>query len=328
MTPKKDISNYFLISVSNKENLELCKKYALAGFTNSGNGVWTLCEINEDDYISFLYGARAHNLYKVIKKEAIENAEKLGPWKPVTFQMSGKTYYFPFRLQLKPVREFVEPLIRNEFSYVAENLLLRGGYRKTHFQADQTTLQNVSQMGSVCKKEDGDLRLEYSTFIPKFTRKRNNVLNPKVYLFQEIILQSLTRHHLSATENMKKFLKFIDVNELEPQNLEVLGEKALPEGHIDLLIKEAVPIGLSRNIVVEVKLGKATEKDFEQLVYYITEFGEECLGGILIANDFSKKAISKFPKTATIKYTLNDFDSEPKTFVELLNTMNLEKFEL
>lgn len=325
-----DKPNYFLISVSNKENVELCKQFALAGFTNSGSGAWTFCEVNEGDYLSFLYGARAHNLYKVIKKEAIENAERIEPWKPVTFQMSGKTYYFPFRLQLKPIRAFTEPLVRNDFSYVAENLLLRGGYRKTHFQADQTTLQKVSQMGSVYKKEVGNLRLEYSTFTPKFTRKGKNVLNPNVFLFREIILQSLIRHYLSATENMKEFLKFIAVNELEPENLEVLGEKALPEGHIDLLIKEAVPIGLSRNIVVEVKLNKATEKDFEQLIYYIDEFGEECVRGVLIAKDFSKKAVrnfSRFSQITPIRYAINDFDSEPKNFDELLNILKLEKFE-
>ena len=39
-------------------------------------------------------------------------------WKPVTFRR--RTYYFPFRLYLKPVREFCEPLVRPEFAYVAE----------------------------------------------------------------------------------------------------------------------------------------------------------------------------------------------------------------
>ena len=136
--------SYFLVSVSNKINLDLCIKYALAGFTNSINGLWTFMEIQEDDYVSFLYGARVFNLYKVIEKKAIKNADVIPPWPSVTFRMSGKTYYFPFRLHLNPLREFIEPMVRPEFAYVAENLLLRGGYRKTHFQADQTTLQSVS----------------------------------------------------------------------------------------------------------------------------------------------------------------------------------------
>ncbi|MBT1248700.1 MULTISPECIES: hypothetical protein [unclassified Thermosipho (in: thermotogales)] len=59
---------YFLIAFSNKTNLNLCIKYALAGFTNSINGLWTFIDIQKGDYVSFLYGARVFNLYKVEKK--------------------------------------------------------------------------------------------------------------------------------------------------------------------------------------------------------------------------------------------------------------------
>ncbi len=140
--------SYFLISVSTRENLELCIRYGLAGFLGGQSGAWTFCEIENADFVSFLYGARAHNLYRVDKREALKNSELLPPWKPLTFKESGRTYSFPFRLHLHPFRVFTEPLVRAEFSYVAENLLLRGGYRKTHFQADQTTLQSVSEMGT------------------------------------------------------------------------------------------------------------------------------------------------------------------------------------
>jgi len=136
--------SYFLVSLSNKTNLDLCMKYSLAGFTNSTSGIWTFSEIRDGDFISFLYGARAYNLYTVEKKEAVKNAQNLPPWAPITFRISRRTYYFPFRLTLTPIRKLEESLVRPEFAYVAENLLLRGGYRKTHFQADQTTLQNVS----------------------------------------------------------------------------------------------------------------------------------------------------------------------------------------
>jgi len=125
---------YFLISVSTKLHLDLCLKHALAGFPNSTNGLWTFTETLENDFISFLYGARVFNLYKVTKKEAIKNAESLPPWPPVTSKISGKAYYFPFRLKLNPVREFIEPMVRPEFNYVAENLLLRGGYKKPTFK--------------------------------------------------------------------------------------------------------------------------------------------------------------------------------------------------
>jgi hypothetical protein len=130
---------YFLLSVSNRQNLELCINYALAGFTDSISGVWTFLDIREGDFVSFLYAAKAFNLYRVTRKEAISNAEDAPPWPSVTFR-SGKTYHFPYRLWLEPIRRFEESLVRAEFTYVAENLLLRGGYRRTHFQADQTTL--------------------------------------------------------------------------------------------------------------------------------------------------------------------------------------------
>lgn len=57
--------------------------------------------------------------------------------------------YNYFRLKLKPIRMLEEPLVRTEFAYVAENLLLRGCYSRIHFQAEQTTLQSVSQMGTL-----------------------------------------------------------------------------------------------------------------------------------------------------------------------------------
>jgi len=285
---KRTIS-HFLISVSNKENLDLCKKYALAGFPSSINGVWTFCEVKEGDFISFLYAARAHNLYRVEKKNALKKAENLPPWKPITFKISRKTYYFPFRLHLTPIRIFEEPLIRAEFAYVAENLLLRGGYRKTHFQADQTTLQNASQMGEKFLGKIENSGLSSFTFVPEFSTNKSSVNIPYVFPFREMILQAAIRHNLCDGEKLQKFLEDISVNEVKAEDLEVLGEKALPVGHIDIFIKERVPIGESRNIMIEVKARKAAKRDFEQLEEYLRESGSECLRAVLIAKDFVGK---------------------------------------
>jgi len=170
--------NYYLIAVSNKKNLELCMKYGLAGFTNSINGAWAFLDINVGDFISFIYGARVFNLYKVSKKIAIENAENLPPWDTIKFKETGKTYYFPFRFELELIREFNEMLVRYEFTYIAENLLLRGGYRKTHFQADQTTLQNVSSLGKVANKKTEKLNYpsikKFNTII-KIKKKKDKI---------------------------------------------------------------------------------------------------------------------------------------------------------
>jgi hypothetical protein len=285
---------YFLISVSNRTNLNLCMRYGLAGFTSSINGLWTFEEIQEGDYVSFLYGARVFNLYKVMKKEALRGADKLPPWPSVTFKMSGKTYYFPFRLHLEPVRDLNEPMVRPEFTYVAENLLLRGGYRKTHFQADQITLHAVSQMGELSNHLAEELKLNnYETFQPKLTWNKNLESLPEVFCFQELILQSIIRHYLSDVRELQDFFLKIGLNNLKGNDFEALGEKALPEGHVDIFIKDIQPIGISRKIIVEVKTGVARIEDIIQLKDYMRELGAECMAGALIAQKYSKKVLQK-----------------------------------
>jgi RecB family endonuclease NucS len=314
--------DYFLISVSNKHNLKLCIKYALAGFTNSVNGLWTFLDIETEDYISFLYGARVFNLYKVIKKEAYKNAENLPPWSPITFKISGKTYYFPFRLHLKQERELSEPMVRPEFSYVAENLLLRGGYRKTHFQADAITFYNVSNMGSVYNNSEEKLEINEETFIPKivFNRKKQKI--PWKFYFQELILQSLVRKKIK--ELLREILNNFNLN-LPESDFEILGEKALPEGFVDIFIKLKHPKGSNIYLLVEVKTGKAQRKDFEQLKSYIKEFGNECKGGILIAKEFPRKNIKINSDILLIKYGFDHLDKDEEySYSQLMQKLNLE----
>jgi hypothetical protein len=320
-------TSYFLISVSNKINLDLCIKHALAGFTNSINGLWTFLDISEGDYISFLYGAKAHNLYKVEHKEAIKNAQDAPPWPPVKFKQSGKTYYFPFRVQLAPVRRFEESLVRPEFRYVAENLLLRGGYYKTHFQADQTTLQSVSQMGVLWDTQIDKITFPNKvTFIPRFWKGRTDYSGGEVWRFQELILQAVLRRYLSHADNLQELLNIVGAK-IPADKMEVLGEKAIPEGHIDILIKEAFPTGLSRKIIVEVKAGTASLKDVHQLEAYIQEIGQECLCGILFAKNASKKviaqAVSKNIKIATYSLGRHAEMTSPIAFDEIIRNLGL-----
>jgi hypothetical protein len=320
---------YFLISVSNRKNLELCENYALAGFTNSINGLWTFSDVQEGDFISFLYGAKAHNLYRVESKEAIRDAQDLPPWDSITFKMSGMTYYFPFRLYLSPIRKLSESLVRTEFAYVAENLLLRGGYRKTHFQADQTTLQSTSQLGELYKEKIAKLSVKrYETFVPRFTKSKDKAFPPEIFRFFEVILQAAIRQHLSEQENLSVFLHQIGVETLDADKFEVLGEKALAEGHIDIIIKEAIPIGLASKIIVEVKTGVAKVQDINQLSTYVDEMGKECLVGVLIASDFSKKILqeAKRQRISTFVYGLGMIESGiPFTFDELKQSLQLVK---
>jgi len=320
---------YFLVSVSNKTNLDLCIKYALAGFTNSINGLWTFCEIEKDDFISFLYGAKVFNLYRVKGKEAIRNADQLPPWPSVTFKMSGRTYFFPFRLVLEPIRRFEESMVRPEFAYVAENLLLRGGYRKTHFQADQTTLQSVSEMGSLYDQSIEPLNLsQIDTFVPRLTWDKTKVSNPEIFKFQEFIVQTLLRHFLSDRRNLQSIFASIGISDFAPESFEALGEKALPEGHIDILVKESTPKGLSRKIVIEVKSGSVKTQDIDQLHGYIDEIGDECLAGLLVASKFSRKILTSASRKRikSFVYTFGDMGrTGAYSFKELADKFRLNE---
>lgn len=319
----KNNTCYFLIAVSNKENLDLCIKYSIAGFPNTINGFWTFCEIKKGDFVSFLYGARVFNLYKVVDKCAFKEWEKLPPWKPLVFRK--KIYYFPFRLILKPIRELNESMVRPEFSYIAENLLLRGGYRKTHFQADMSTFYGVSQMGEIWKKPIKSLKIDADTFTPfiSFTEKSNP---PRIFRFHEFILQALIRHYFSIEYKLQNLLNLLDRN-LNAEEFEVLGEKAFPEGHVDIFIKDIHPKGTARKIVMEVKKSKIKKEDILQLKEYMKEIKEECIGGIIIAGDISQKLqkLLEKDKIYPLVYRFSDIEKgEMYGFEDLLKRITLE----
>jgi hypothetical protein len=318
--------SYFLISVSTYENLRICIKHALAGFPSGESGAWTFCEIEEGDLVSFLYGARAHNLYRVTKREALSDARLLPPWKPLTFRETGKTYFFPFRLHLEPIRVFSELLVRAEFAYVAENLLLRGGYSKTHFQADQTTLQSVSQMGALADGSVVALTVTSQTFTPRFTRTKGLLRTTEITRFKEAILQSAIKRHLMAETNLQRLLASVNCEEIRAGDLEILGEKALPAGHIDILWKQRVPLGSGPKIPIEVKTKKAQPKDLSQLRGYMGELRGECPIGLLIASDFHKHVIAdaKGSDIKLVRYALAADLAQTPTFEEIHQGLTLE----
>jgi len=325
-----DRPSFFLISVSTRENLELCVKHSLAGFPSGESGAWTFCEIQQGDFVSFLYGARAHNLYKVAKREAIADAARVPPWKPLTFKESGKTYSFPFRLQLQPIRAFIEPIVRTEFFYVAENLLLRGGYRKTHFQADQTTLQSVSEMGTRVNGSVVALPLsEYSTFTLRFTQKAELIKTPETFRFRETILQSAVRRHLMSGDNLQMLLTRLDFTGAQASALEILGEKALTQGHIDLLLKQRVPIGSAMKLPIEVKTKRTQPEDLAQLRAYMDELLDECPMGVLVAADFNKKVIgdAKGLGIGLVRYLLSSDLKKAPTFEEIWQGLTLQTLD-
>ncbi len=321
MRQKRD-SEYFFISVSNRENLALCIKHSLAGFTNSINGLWAYLDIDVGDYVSFLYGARVKNLYRVVDKSAYRDAASLPPWKPITFRTSGRTYYFPFRLLLQRIRTLDEPMVRPEFTYVAENLLLRGGYRKTHFQGDTVILYNVSSMGTPWEGGDNWIELRGEVFTPMIVfRKELQDISEKYY-FHETILQSLIRRKIRDAL-LSDIINIFGLKG-EPSEYEVLGEKALPEGFVDLFIKKRHPSERNSYIPIEIKTGRASTKDIKQLTRYLEKLGNETCGGILIAKSFPKILRSSSSNVILATYSFRNLDlDQAYTYNELLNMLEI-----
>jgi hypothetical protein len=107
---------------------------------------------------------------------------------------------------LRPIRVLEEQLVRTEFAYVAENLLLRGGYRKTHFQADQTTLQAVSQMGRLSNNCETLELAGAGVFTPLLTNDKSKTRAPEIFVFRELFLQAMVRSYLASRGKLEDLL--------------------------------------------------------------------------------------------------------------------------
>lgn len=131
---------------------------------------------------------------------------------------------------------------------------------------------------------------------------------------------------------MKRFLSKLDIKNIPAESFEILGEKAFPEGHIDILIKESAPIGISRKIIIEVKTGVANEQDLNQLRRYVDEIGEECVAAVLIAEKFQRTVIQKAQskQVKLIKYNFNEVKNVSTlfTFDDLLRGFNLSEISV
>jgi hypothetical protein len=198
----------------------------------------TYLDIQEGDYVSSLSGARAYNHYQVMGKAAYKDAARVPPWPPLRLRPSRKVYSFPFRLGLRPVRTFEEPLVPPQNEYVGENLLLRAGYPKTHFQADQTTLQNVSEIGFLSSGAAEHLEVgNAETFVPRVIPDKAKAKVPEIFSIRELIVHALLHTHLSKTDYLDRLLRNASIIGINASRMEIQGEKAFPEGHVDMLIK-------------------------------------------------------------------------------------------
>ncbi len=166
------------------------------------------------------------------------------------------------------------------------------------------------------------------SFSPSFTRNRDLVRPPEIFRFQELMLQTALRHQLQDEEKLGDFLKSVGYINAPPDSLEVLGEKALTHGHIDLLLKQRIPLGSSLKIPLEVKMNRGQPRDVIQLRGYMDELGE-CATGVLIAADFGRDAASKAASLGImlVRYALNaDLRRDARTFDEIWRGLSLQRW--
>ncbi len=142
----------------------------------------------------------------------------------------------------------------------------------------------------------------------------------------ETILQSAIRRYLRKQTNLTALLAPFGQTELKPEALEVLGEKAFPQGHVDLLLKQRVPLGTALKIPIEVKVKKGQTDDVLQLRGYMDEIGSECPAGILVASDFNKKVLAAAQNQGIklVRYRIASDLTQTPTFDEISQGLTLE----
>lgn len=151
---------YFIVLLSTRENLEICRNHRMAGFPDTENGRWAFVDIELGDYVSFYHSYHLYDLCQV-KAKNIPNhyrlREALGtePRDPVPVDSSTswkaiKTkngyLYFPYRLELNRLEETdFDPMVvfKRKFVHLGANLIPRGSLRKTHFQVP---VENISRI--------------------------------------------------------------------------------------------------------------------------------------------------------------------------------------
>ena len=116
------------------------------------------------------------------------------------------------------------------------------------------------------------------------------------------------------------------IGQEEADAFEVLSEKAFPEGHVDLRIKDATPKGGARKVIAELKLGSATTADVQQTRNYARLLGNECLGAVLIARSHSRR-VQERAREAGISLLRYEtcLSDEPCTFGEIVSSLRLER---
>lgn len=257
---------YFIVILSNKDNLDKCIKCKVAGFPETKSGMWAYLDINKGDYVSFYYNGKIINLYKVIdkfipkayaigaseerkspkeesRKEVIDKnsqhdydpvpledcAEK---WNAIKIKKNGRnplTIRFPYRFNLELVASGEKVIFDKTVQMFGLNLIPRGGLQKSHVQLPLSVASKIFD----CKISPYITEkrcLSFDDF--EALSKRWNVFYKKSIniIKDEFFLQVLIKRILI-------FFPGLCFTFNNKQEFEILSEQAVEGGEVDLVIR-------------------------------------------------------------------------------------------
>jgi len=148
---------------------------------------------------------------------------------------------------------------------------------------------------------------------------------PRVFRLREILIQSLARQKLKDPAIQAALYAGSPSQNGSHPTLEVLGEKGIPEGLIDILLKDPHPTDQLREWILEVKVHRPARADVAQLVHYVEVLGPDCIGAALIAPEFPSSRTLRPPSVQFVRYDFGGLDiGSPHTFAELEGHFRLE----
>lgn len=320
--------DYFFAALSFRSHLDKCRELSLAGFPTSSTGSWAFVDIAVGDRLSFIFGARAIDLFEVVGKAAVALGTADNPWAGLEKQVDPAKETYPFRLRLRRLRKFDLGIAQKEFAYIANNLMRRGGYRKSHFQADQSTLSFVATVGEPCHDEVIDTSSYWGASIETRFFRRKGFSYPLTAPLNEQIIQAAIRRRLSESKPALDGLwQMAWGNSEAPENPEILGEVALDRGFPDLEVKPALKVGGEKRFLIEVKMHPAGAAELDQIADYKVELGNDWGGGALLAPGFRDGLLSsaKVRGVALVKWDCRGLNlREPQSFDSIVKAMSFE----
>lgn len=245
-------SKYFIIVLSTKRNLDLCRKNSIAGFPETDNGQWAFLDIDVGDYISFYFNGRVWDLYEVVDKiipnqwltKLARGNEELDPeplnddekWDSI--KTKNQFIYFPFRLKLKKIvgTSYDSNIVfKSGFERLGINLVPRVSLKKTHFQLSINDIKRYFNFDVSLKEKE--FNIDSFVLCKKRSQHRSNQNNSINFeensideiIHQEIYLQSFVKKLLEAYIDKIKIVEKCD-------SYEFLSEQTTDGGESDIVI--------------------------------------------------------------------------------------------